>query len=264
MMSDAQRITAFEHRFAQAQATDVENLPWGFALLQADVPLSHNHNRIVVASEASAAGVAVEDVLDATDRVLGGAGLGHRYVTVDDEGLGQRLAPGFTAAGYDHETIIAMVYAGAAPGPLAHDVRGVTLEQLRPALMRDWRVELPDVEEEVLDQLADRTALYARGAEVTLLAAFDGAEIAARVDLYVDGVEGIAQVENLFTHPDFRGRGHAKSLVNEATRLGIQAGCGLIFLTADADDWPRTWYERLGFSQVSEAHHFERMGTRET
>jgi hypothetical protein len=50
VLSDVERITAFEHHFAQAQATDLVNLSWGFALLQADFPYSHYHNRIVVTS----------------------------------------------------------------------------------------------------------------------------------------------------------------------------------------------------------------------
>ncbi len=164
-VSNFERITAFENRFARAQATDVVDLSWGFAVLQADFPLSQYHNRIAVTSVASAA-----DVLAAAEEVLGGACVRHRYVSVDNDPLGQALRAGFEAAGYGHETVVTMIYSGPEVEPAAHEVRAVSLETVRPAIMRDWRVALPDATDEALGQLADRTALYARGLNQPCLA----------------------------------------------------------------------------------------------
>jgi GNAT superfamily N-acetyltransferase len=111
----------------------------------------------------------------------------------------------------------------------------------------------------VLGQLANRTALYSRGAKVTLLAVLAGDEIAARADLYVDHVESIAQVENLYTHPSFRGRGYGDSLVREALMRSQHAGCRLSFLTANLVDWPHEWYIRLGYVEARRTHHFTRV-----
>jgi GNAT superfamily N-acetyltransferase len=110
----------------------------------------------------------------------------------------------------------------------------------------------------VVGQLADRTALYSRAAEVTLLAVFDGDEIAARADLYVDRVERVAQFENLVTHQDFRGRGYGGSLVREALRRAQQASCDLSYLTADLADWPHEWYSRLGYIDAGRTRNFNR------
>jgi GNAT superfamily N-acetyltransferase len=253
-VSDIERITAFDHRFAQAQATDVIDLSWGFAVLQKEFPLSHYHNRIAVTSAAPAA-----DVLATADEVLGKAGLAHRYVSVDGA-LGQALSADFVAAGYEHETVVTMIYAGPEVELAAHEVRAVSLDALRPAIIRDWRATLPDATEENLGQLADRTALYARGAELTLLAVYDGDEIAAHADLYVDRVDRIAQFENLVTHTDFRGRGYANALIRDALTRGWGAGSELSFLTADLDDWPREWYQRLGYVDAGRTHHFSRRG----
>ncbi len=244
---------AFEHRFAKAQATEVIDLSWGFAILQADFPLSHYHNRIVVTSAVSTG-----DVLAAADEVLGTASLRHRYVCVDDDALGIALAADFAAAGYEQATIVSMIHSGPEPEPPAHEVQEMSLDALRPAIVRDWRVDMPNARDEVLDQLAGRTALYSRGAEVTLLAVLDGKKVAARADLYIDRAEGIAQFESLFTHPDFRGRGYGNSLVREALRRGKQAGCELSFLTADLDDWPHQWYLRHGYVEACRSHHFHR------
>src|SRR6185437_5516461 len=104
------------------------------------------------------------DMLDAADRVL--AGFSHRYVSMHDDALGTTVAPTFAAEGYAHDVIATMVHSGAPVPRPAHEVQEVSLEAVRPALIRGWRVELPEAGDEQLAQLADRTALYARGAEL--------------------------------------------------------------------------------------------------
>jgi GNAT superfamily N-acetyltransferase len=252
-VSDIERITAFENRFARAQATDVVDLSWGFAVLQGEFPLSAYHNRIAVTSAVPAA-----EVLAVAEEVLGGAGVRHRYVSVDDDALGQALSAELVEAGYEHETIATMIYSGPEVEPAAHEVRAVSLDTLRPAIVSDWRDTIPDATDEHLGQLADRTALYARGAELTRLAVYDGEEIAAHADLYVDRVDSIAQFENLVTHKDFRGRGYGNALIHDALRRGQQAGSDLSFLTAGLNDWPREWYQRLGYVDAGRTHHFSR------
>jgi ribosomal protein S18 acetylase RimI-like enzyme len=252
-VSNIERITAFDNRFARAQATDVVDLSWGFAVLQADFPHSHYHNRIAVTSAASAV-----DVLAAAEDVLGGAHLRHRYVSVDNDELGQALRADFEAAGYAHQTIVTMIYSGPEVEPAAHEVREVSLDVLRPAIIRDWRITLPDATDDQLSQLADRTALYARGAELTLLAVCEGDKIAAHADLYIDHVDRIAQFENLVTHRDFRRRGYGDALIRDALRRGQQAGCELSCLTAGLNDWPYRWYQRRGYVDAGRTHHFSR------
>lgn len=252
VIGDLERITAFEHRFARAQATEVVDFRWGYGLLQADFPRSHAHNRVVVTSPAPAA-----EILASADELLGGAGLTHRYVSFDDDALGAALASDFIGAGYEHDTLTTMIYAGGEPKAAQSDVRSVSLEVLRPALIRDWRLELPDATNDVLDQLAGRAALYSRAAEVNRLAVFDRDEIAARVDLYVDPVSHVAQTESLVTHPSFRGRGYGDALVREALHRGWSDG-GVSFLVADAADWPREWYARLGYIHARYTHDFTR------
>ena len=252
--SDFERITAFDHRFAWAQATDVVDLPWGFVVLHQEFPLSQYHNRIAVTSAAPSAA----DVLATAEVMLGGAGLRHRYVSVDNDALGQILSADLVAAGYEHETIVTMIHSGAEVEPGAHEVRAVSLDTLRPAIISNWRVQIPDATDEELRQLADRTALYASGAELTLLAVYDGDSIAAHAALFVDREDRIAQFENLVTHDEFRGRGYGDALLRDALRRGQQAGSELSCLTADLNDWPHEWYQRLGYVDAGRTHHFSR------
>jgi GNAT superfamily N-acetyltransferase len=246
-----ERIAAFSDRFTRAQATDVIELPWGCAVLQRKFPLSHFHNRVIVTAAANA-----PEVLDAADRVLDG--LGHRYVTVDDDARGAALGPELEAAGYEHETVVTMIHSGAPVPAPTHEVCHVSLEMLRPAIIRDWRILLPDASEEQLAQLADRTALSGRGADLVMLAVYERDDIAAHAELYLDGSAGVAQFEHLATHHDFRGRGYGTALVLHALHLAREAGCDVSFLTADLDDWPREWYRRLGYAEASRSHHFDR------
>ncbi|MDW3179849.1 MAG: GNAT family N-acetyltransferase [Acidimicrobiia bacterium] len=251
---DPQRIAAFQEHFAKAQSTDVVELSWGFALLQRDFPKSYDHNRIVVTAAAPSV-----DILQRADDVLGGAGLDHRYISVTDDALGLGLQSDLVAAGYESETNVMMINRDPSVDPAEHDVHAVSHERLRPAVMRDWRVDLPESTDDELTQLADRMTLYERGAEVTFLAVFEGSEIAARTDLYIDRASGVAQIESLLTHEDYRGRGYAKALVRDGHRRAIEAGCELSFLVADLDDWPREWYGRLGYVEAHRTHEFTRL-----
>lgn len=250
--SDIDRITAFERRLAQAQATEVVDLPWGFALLQREFPLSEWHNRIAVTSPTTA-----PDVLAATEKVLGGAGLRHRYVSADDL-QGEALRADLVAAGYEHQIIVTMIYGGPEVEPAEHEVRAVSLDTLRPTLIRDSQAWIPDATDEHHRQLADRTALFARGAELTLLAVYDSDEIVAHADLYLDRVDRITQFENLETHKDFRGRGYGGALIRDALRRAKDAGSDLSFLTVDLGAWPQEWYQRVGYVDAARTHHFVR------
>jgi hypothetical protein len=82
-------------------------------------------------------------------------------VTVDDA-LGASLALEFAAAGYNHDVIATMVHSGNPTEPGAQPVCAVSPETVRPALIRDWRLLLPDATDEHLGQLADRVTLCAR------------------------------------------------------------------------------------------------------
>jgi predicted GNAT family acetyltransferase len=76
---------------------------------------------------------------------------------------------------------------------------------------------------------------------------------ASRADLYLgrDGDGVVAQIENVLTDPPARGHGLARGVVTAAVRLALDSGATCVFLVADADDWPRELYARLGFVPVA-------------
>jgi hypothetical protein len=84
-----------------------------------------------------------DNIHAAADELQGRERSQHGYVTVVDDALGQALSPYLVAAGYEHATIVTMIYSGPEPEPPTHEVRVMSLELLRQALVRDWRVDCP-------------------------------------------------------------------------------------------------------------------------
>jgi GNAT superfamily N-acetyltransferase len=67
-------------------------------------------------------------------------------------------------------------------------------------------------------------------------------------------------VESVLTDPAARGRGHADALLARILTMAADAGCDLVVLEADADDWPREWYARRGFRPVGSEWDVSRPG----
>ncbi|BAJ31385.1 MULTISPECIES: GNAT family N-acetyltransferase [Kitasatospora] len=252
MIEDSLR-TALEFRraFARGQAAEVVEVPGGFGVLCGEFEYSHEHNQLVL--DAPPSGV---DVAGLAEEVLGH--LEHRRISVFDDASGLALVPGLTAAGYRHETELVMVHRG--PVPPGGGAGPVGLDELAPALERQWRCWLPWASDDSIAQLVNRRTARAAGAELVLtLAARDGdGAFGSWADLYQDAA-GTAQIEDLATAEEHQRRGLADAVLSSALRLAAdRAPAGLRFLVADAEDWPRQWYARRGFTAVGRTHGFVR------
>jgi ribosomal protein S18 acetylase RimI-like enzyme len=65
-----------------------------------------------------------------------------------------------------------------------------------------------------------------------------------------EGNEGMGQVEDLFTHPDFRHRGLATALIRHCVADCRAHGAEPVAIFADANDTPQNIYRALGFRLV--------------
>jgi GNAT superfamily N-acetyltransferase len=65
------------------------------------------------------------------------------------------------------------------------------------------------------------------------------------------GVDGVGQVEDLFTHPDFRHRGLATTLIHRCVAACRAEGAGPVIIVADPTDTPKRMYAALGFRPVA-------------
>lgn len=252
------RIIAFKNAFARRQAQRVIDVDGGFAVLHHQFAASYNHNKLVLAEVSDPA-----DAMSVADRVLGEADLSHRMVVVNDDETGLAATASFGDAGYEHEAVLVMRHGGAEPdrpaGPSVR-VEPVPWAALQDVDRRTWRSQLPGASEQAIEQLVGRRAATLLGAdEVTFLAVRDDAGgVVSHADLYLDRANGVAQIEEVATVPGHRGRGYARELLAEGLRRAIAANCGVLFLEADAGDWPRHLYARLGYRTIGRNHTFTR------
>ena len=213
---------------------------FGLAVFDERVPLRYDSNYLLVDElpEAVTAGDLVEEA----------GRLERRAVMIRDRRTGERLAPGFEALGWTIHR--GLVMAHRRPPERTADtglVQEVDEAALRPARRRLLAGE-PWATPAVVEQLLDAKLTLARALTARFFAVLAGGEVAAYVDLYHDG--RTAQIEDLATLEEHRGRGYASALVLHALQEARRAGCDLVFLVADADDWPKLLYGRLGFDEL--------------
>ncbi|MEV4417098.1 GNAT family N-acetyltransferase [Catellatospora sp. NPDC049609] len=251
-----ERIIAFQRTSIRRQAESIVETPIGFASFNSRYCHSHDHNKFVLQRPFTTSWTLAQ--LDAT---LRDGGCEHRMVVVHEESLGDEVLPTFAAAGYEHGRSVYMHYS--RPQLRASDgvhVEQVTLTELQDVDRSGWRRSLPEASVEVVEQLAmRRTTRLAIATDVAFLGIRgDGGDVIAHADLYIDKPSGVAQVEDVQTRPEHRNKGLARALITHAVKRAEAANCGLIFLEADADDWPQSHYAQLGFSTIAVAHTFSK------
>ena len=66
-----------------------------------------------------------------------------------------------------------------------------------------------------------------------------------------EGLDGVGQVEDLFTHPEFRHRGLATALIHHCVADCRAHGAGPVVIVADTADTPKRMYAAMGFRPVA-------------
>ena len=73
-----------------------------------------------------------------------------------------------------------------------------------------------------------------------------------------EGEEAVGQVEDLFTHPDFRHRGLAAALIHHCVTDARALGAGPVVIVADPSDTPKEMYAAMGFRPVAVKRAYRR------
>jgi GNAT superfamily N-acetyltransferase len=149
----------------------------------------------------------------------------------------------------DEERILALDPGAAPAGTDGVTVVPVTQEVMAGLWDPSWRRDIRDIPDAAVADLIRREAFadaHLRIVDLAVLGA-DGVPVAG-TQLRIDGAT--AAIEAVLCDPGHRGRGLASALVADAVARARRAGCDLVWLLAYADDWPRRWYERLGFVDV--------------
>jgi ribosomal protein S18 acetylase RimI-like enzyme len=174
--------------------------------------------------------------------------LERRLIFVPDPDLGERLAPWFVEHGWriDRHLVMAQLREPEKTADLSL-VRELDEEALRPArrsLMEGYPWAKPDV----VEQLFQAKALIGRLVTARFFGVAVDGEVVSYADLYVDGAD--AQVEDVGTLPEHRGKGYATAVILEAIDQARASGADFVFLVADAEDWPKELYRKLGFDEL--------------
>jgi RimJ/RimL family protein N-acetyltransferase len=125
-------------------------------------------------------------------------------------------------------------------------VRSISFEDVAPVRMYDYD------DAAVGEQLNDMQRRVGRAIDTTWFGAFDGDRLAAWC--HVRSADGISQIEDVNTLPQFRGRGHGRAGVQHALDESL-ASHEIVYLEALLDDWPRELYAKLGFDEIDRCYH---------
>ena len=247
------RILAMARWVAEATATRVE--PWraGTAIFTDDFPRRYDSNFLRV--ERPVGGTTSPELAAEADRLL--AHLAHRELVIEDAAEGSRLAEGFRELGYLADRIVLMAQrARADTGTVLPEAVEVDAHALRPAVIAT-NLAIAGMGPGDAEMLADfRVASAARGGTRFFAVELDGV-LAAYCELYLH--DGAAQVEDVNTLEAWRNRGAGRAVVLEAVAAARAAGADLVWLAADAEDWPRRLYAKLGFVPVGHTWQFTKI-----
>ena len=252
--SSFERAQRFERRMQRDVAPRMERFEWGTAYFNPDYPLVWDLNFLEV--EVMDARFTADDLVSVADELQGAAGLGHRRVMVDDRTVAEALAPRFRELGWMVNKFLFMELRRApARSPSTRRAREIDRDTHRNTYVRTASEAPYGSVPDVVRQLADQIDVIAAKSSVRYFGAVDDdGTVASACVLFSDGET--AQIEDVATLKGYQGRGLATELLALVISEAKAAGHGLIFLIADAEDWPKELYGKLGFQAIGMSYDF--------
>lgn len=196
-----------------------------------------------------------EELIDLAEEQM--AGFDYRQIAVEHQQAGPALERAFRAAGWKVERDVIMVQTASPDRSSDTSIVDDLAEDETLGLLRRWYEGDEPMPAEI-DQLVTfgRREARALGDRLLGIRSSDGEPVAI-TKLRSDGGQ-TAQVEDVYTAPEARGRGFARALVSRAVELARDAGHDLVFIVADDADWPKLLYGRLGFRSAGRLWQFHR------
>lgn len=253
-MNELTRFFALERRLLERLSTRIESFEHGIAFLDEEFRDRYDSNFLLV--DQPPEGVPAAALLEAADRILGGASFPHREVAVRDDRHGERLAPAFAEHRYTVERNIVMAHRRSAdrgPDLLTEEL---SFAEVRPLLHEMYRRQPWTTSEETVRAFTDQHGKFERVIGARFFAVRFDTTLAGCCELYLDGLD--AQVENVGTLEEVRRRGVARTVVLRAVEAARVAGAQHVFIVADEADWPMELYGRLGFVRLGRTWQFTR------
>lgn len=200
--------------------------------------------------------LSAQSLIAEADRLMQPRGFAHRKIVVDDEELGRSLAPELEAAGWDVNRLLFMVHDGTPANPTGIQVDEI-VEAVHTAAKDEFNRRDPYIaEQNVVAQMRGLARRVSEATDKRCFAAYVDGTIAAVCELYSDGIT--AQLEDVATLEEHRKKGLARAVVSRALAEAQAWGHETVFLVADADDWPKQMYAKLGFEEAGLTYQFLR------
>lgn len=249
MTTDLERASAFEEAMRDAGVERTVPSRFGAALFNDSLPLVWSLNCVRVEAADASAHELVAEAHGLQDE------LPHRRILLLDEDLGRKLEEPLSRLGWKTDASLFMV-ARRDPGRQARHAEIVEVAQsdllpLRRRILEEW---LSDPDEETVRQVAEMDRLLGEAGNGRHFGILADGIVVSSTSLFTDG--RTAQIEDVATMAEHRGRGYATALVLHALAEARAAGHDFVFLTADARDWPKELYRRLGFEAIGEKYAF--------
>jgi ribosomal protein S18 acetylase RimI-like enzyme len=254
-VSEHERAFAFLLETYRRRAERVEPFPWGELVVTPSLPKVWDANFAVASRWDGDA----SKLARAVDHAQRGAGFAHRRTVLTGGELAGRLWPEISTAGWEFASrylVMAQRREPDRPADETIEILGVGEVDWATGRRRMFDEEGQSEDPELVRQLLKLDRRLAAAMEVRHLAAIVDGEVAAFTGLYLEGT--VAQIEDVATLPEHRGHGLARAVVLAAAAEARRAGAELVFLVADADDWPHQLYTRLGFDPIGCEHVFGR------
>ena len=244
-----ERALAFMRAGLAVTADAVRTIEAGLVLSTPSLPAVWAVNQLWVTAP-----LASNELVELADEQL--AGFDYRQIAVENQLAGPDLEASLRAAGWRAERDVVMILTAGADRCTGTSIVEEPDEDEVLELIRRWYEEdepaLSGIEQLVAYGRREARALSDRLLGVR---SSDGRLVAISK---LRAVGDIAQVEDVYTVPEARGRGFARALISRAVALARETDNELIFIVADDEDWPKRLYERLGFRAVGHLWQFHR------
>ena len=249
-----ERLTGWHLRVRAAMATQRLDLPFAVCVITGDLPGVYDLNLVQVVAHVPPA-----VLLRSIERVAATAGWQHRRIEVDDPAIADRLRQPLIDAGYTEERFVTMALRGAPPVPARVTRRtSVVPVDTQAALAREVTAQEPWADsDELVEQMLQRERRLARVAGGRVVVAPPGSPV-SRCLLLEAPEGGLSEIDAVSTLAEHRGQGWSDAVVRRAIAEAQAGGAEHVVLVADDADWPKTWYERLGFATVGRSWAFRR------
>jgi GNAT superfamily N-acetyltransferase len=248
-MDAATRARDFLRSLDELVSTRIEDLQYGTAYFNLDLPRVHDRTNFVrVSAWLDAAGLA--GLIQETDNAQREAALAHRKAVFEDP-RDDRVAKFLRPLGWEVRPRAVLAYAGGKPwaAPPGHRLTELTGDQARDAVEFHLRSDPKVRDPEMIRQLLEEDDRLSKKISIRWFAAYDNSRPVSICGLYSDG--RTAQIEELSTVTGYRKRGHGHAVLAAALHAAAEDH-DLIIGIADAGGWQQTWYERLGFQPVAQ------------